>query len=402
MQDQTTEEFAGKKILIIVENLPSPFDRRVWQEATALTEKGASVTIICPTGSGYEKKYEVTDGITIHRHNLPMEADGPLGYLLEYSVALFWETVIAWKIFFTKGFNVIHACNPPDLIFLVALPFKLFGKKFIFDHHDINPELYLAKFNKKNLFYKFMLFFEKMTFKCADISIATNESYKKIAVERGGKKPEDVFIVRSGPDVNRMKIIPPVRELKKGRKFLVGYVGVIGKQEGLNYLIDACDYIVKNRKRNDIHFICVGGGTELENIKEYALKKNVAEYFTFTGRIPTEQLLEALNTSDVCVNPDEYNEMNDKSTMNKIMEYMALGKPIVQFDLTEGRVSARDASLYAKHNDAVDLADKILTLLDNPEKRKKMGEYGYNRVKSELAWNYEKENLYRAYRKILS
>ncbi|MFZ5987267.1 MAG: glycosyltransferase family 4 protein [Bacillota bacterium] len=400
MQETTTKELAGRKILIIVENLPSPFDRRVWQEATALRDNGATVSIICPKGKGYEKSFEMIDDIAIYRHSLPNEADGALGYLLEYGSALFWEFILSLKCLFTRGFDVIQACNPPDLIFLVALPFKLLGKKFVFDHHDINPELYEAKFGKKGMFYKILLFFERMTFKSARISIATNESYKRIAIERGGKREEDVFVVRSGPSLERLRIIPPVEELKKGRKYLVGYVGVIGRQEGLNYLVDAAEYIVKTKKRDDVHFICVGGGTELDNIKEYTKEKGVEDYFTFMGRVPDKELLEALNTADVCVNPDEYNEMNDKSTMNKIMEYMALAKPIVQFNNTEGRYSAREASLYAKPNDSLDMAEKIIELLENPEKRKAMGEFGYNRIKNELEWKYEKENLYRAYRKV--
>ncbi len=393
-------EFAGKKVLIVVENLPSPFDRRVWQEANALKEKGAVVSIICPTGKGYEKKYECIDGIHIYRHNLPLDADGALGYLHEYSAALFWEFFLTCKVLVKHGFDVIHACNPPDLIFLTALPFKLFGKKFVFDHHDINPELYIAKFNKKGLFYRLMLLFERLTFAGADMSIATNHSYKEIAITRGKMPAERVHVVRSGPSLDRLKIKPPVPELKKGRKYLVGYVGVIGKQEGLQYLIDAASYIVKKKKREDIHFICVGGGTELEKVKQYGREQGVADYFTFTGRVPDEEMLDALNTADVCVNTDEYNEMNDKSTMNKIMEYMALKKPIVQFELKEGRFSAQEASLYADRNNAEDMAEKIVMLCDNPDMRTTMGEFGYNRVKNELAWTYEKENLYSAYRQI--
>jgi glycosyltransferase involved in cell wall biosynthesis len=400
MPDQTMMEFAGKRILIIVENLPSPFDRRVWQEATALRDNGATVSIICPTGKGYESRYEVIDGITIYRHKLPLEADGAMGYLLEYGSALFNEFRLALKCLGNGGFDVIHACNPPDLIYLVALPFKLFGKTFVFDHHDINPELYIAKFGRKDFFYRLMLFFERKTFKHAKVCIATNESYKKIAMERGGKKSEDVFVVRSGPSLERLKIIPPVDKWKNGRKSLVGYVGVIGKQEGLTYLVDAAAHIIHERKRTDIQFGCVGGGTELDHIKSYAMEKNVSDYFTFTGRVSDQILLEVLNTADLCVNPDEYNEMNDKSTMNKVMEYMALGKAIVQFDLTEGRYSAREASLYARKNDAIDFADKILDLIDHPEKREEMGDYGYRRVKNDLEWEYEKENLYKAYRKV--
>jgi glycosyltransferase involved in cell wall biosynthesis len=397
--------FAGKprRVLIIVENLPSPFDRRVWQEATTLQQNGYEVSIICPTGKGYEDKYEVVDGIHIYRHNLPLEADGALGYALEYGAALFWEFYLSFKILFTRGFDVIHACNPPDLIFIVGGFFRLFfGKKFLFDHHDINPELYEAKFGRRDLFWKLMVWCERMTFKTASVSIATNESYKRIAIERGGMDPEHVHVVRSGPKLDRLKIIDPVPELKKGRKYLVGYVGVMGKQEGIDYLLRAARHIIHDLERVDVHFGFVGGGTELEQLKGYAEELEIADYVTFTGRVPDQDLLEMLNTSDVCVNPDVANEMNDKSTMNKIMEYMALAKPIVQFDLTEGRFSAQGASLYARKNDEIDMANKILILLDDPDMRRKMGALGRDRVVNELEWEYEAPKLLNAYESLFN
>ena len=397
-------ESVGKKrsVLIIVENLPSPFDRRVWQEASSLKDAGYKVSIICPTGVGYEKRFEIIDDIYIYRHPIPIEASNAFGYLVEYSSALFWEFILSWKVLLTRGFDVIHACNPPDNIFLIGGFFKLLGKKFLFDHHDINPELYEAKFGKKDLFYKLMLLWERLTFKLADVSIATNESYKKIAIERGGMKPKDVYVVRSGPKLERLKIVPPVEKLKCGRKYLVGYVGVMGKQEGIKYLLQAAKYIVFKLGRTDIQFGLVGGGTELGELKKYARELNLEKYITFTGRVPDKELLEMLNTADVCVNPDIANEMNDKSTMNKIMEYMALGKPIVQFDLTEGKFTAKDASLYAKKNDASDLAKKIMHLLDNAELRKKMGALGMERVKDELEWKYEEPKLLNAYDALFS
>ena len=397
--------YAGKprRVLIIVENLPSPFDRRVWQEATTLQQHGYEVSIICPTGRGYEDKYEVVDGIHIYRHSLPLEADGALGYALEYSAALFWEFYLSFKVLFSRGFDVIHACNPPDLIFIVGGFFRLFfGKKFIFDHHDINPELYEAKFGRRDLFWKLMVWCEKMTFKTASVSIATNESYKRIAIERGGMKPENVYVVRSGPKLDRLKVIDAIPALKKGRKYLVGYVGVMGKQEGIDYLLRAAKHLIHNLQRTDIHFGFVGGGTELEQLKDYAAELDIADYVTFTGRVPDQDLLEMLNTADICVNPDVANEMNDKSTMNKIMEYMALAKPIVQFDLTEGRFSAQDASLYACKNDEIDLAIKMLELLDNPEMREKMGALGRKRVVTELEWQYEAPKLISAYDALFS
>jgi glycosyltransferase involved in cell wall biosynthesis len=390
---------AGKRILFIVENLPSPFDRRVWQEATTLHQNGYQVAIICPTGKGYEEKYECLDGIHIYRHPLPPEAEGALGYALEYGVALYWEFYLSFKVLFSHGFDAIHACNPPDLIFLVGGFFKFFfHKKFLFDHHDINPELYEAKFGRRDFFYRLMLLCERLTFKTADRSIATNESYKQIAIERGGMHPDKVTVVRSGPKLDRLKIIEPVLPLKKGRKHLVGYVGVMGKQEGIDYLLRALHYIVEHKNRTDVHFGLVGGGTELTSLQAYAKALGIEDYVTFTGRVSDQQMLEMLNTADVCVNPDVANEMNDKSTMNKIMEYMALAKPIVQFDLSEGRFSAQEASLYARRNDTKDLAEKILLLLDDQVKRKAMGDFGRNRIITELEWKYEEPKLLEAYR----
>lgn len=390
---------AGKprRVLIIVENLPSPFDRRVWQEATTLTQAGYQVSIVCPTGRGYEKNYEVIDDIHIYRHNLPLEASGRFGYAIEYMTALFWQFFLSWKVLLTRGFDVIHACNPPDNIFIVAGFFKLFGKRFLFDHHDINPELYEAKFGRRDFFYKVMLAWERWTFKTADVSIATNESYKRIAIERGGMDPQKVFVVRSGPDIARLKILPANESLKKGCRYLVGYVGVMGCQEGIDYLLRAAKHIIFSMHRKDVHFGLVGGGTELTEMKNYANELGIADYVTFTGRVSDQKMLEMLNTADVCVNPDVANPMNDKSTMNKIMEYMTLGKPIVQFDLTEGRFSAQEASLYARKNDEIDMAEKIVQLLDDPVLRERMGKFGRMRIENELEWKYEAPKLLNAY-----
>src|SRR6478736_5550440 len=206
-----------KRVLILVENLPSPFDRRVWQEAGTLRDAGVEVSIICPTGRGCEKKFEEIDGIAIYRYNLPVEGSGAIGYALEYSVALFWTFVLAWRVLFTRGFDAIHACNPPDLLFLIGGFFKLLGKKFVFDHHDINPELYEAKFGRRDFFWRLMVRLERLTFRTADVSLATNESYRRIAIERGAMDPARVFVVRSGPSLERMKIQPPDESLKRGR-----------------------------------------------------------------------------------------------------------------------------------------------------------------------------------------
>jgi glycosyltransferase involved in cell wall biosynthesis len=387
----------GRRVLIIVENLPCPFDRRVMQEARTLAAAGYTVSIICPKAPGYEKSFEALDGIDIHRHALPREADGALGYALEYSVALLMEFWLSLRIAFGRGFDVIHACNPPDTIFLIGAFYKLFGKKFVFDHHDINPELYEAKFGKRGFGQKLLLALERLTFRTADMVISTNESYRNIALTRGRVNPRDVFVVRSGPDLTRMKLLPPNPALRKGRKFLVGYVGVMGKQEGIDLLLQAVQLIVKHLGRTDIHFGLVGGGTELAAMRQLAKDLGVAEYVTFTGRAPDSELLEMLNTADICVNPDRANAMNDRSTMNKIMEYMALGKPVVQFDLTEGRVSAGEASWYARANDVADLAQKMVALLGDPEQRARMSAVGRARVEHELSWQHEAPRLLAAY-----
>jgi glycosyltransferase involved in cell wall biosynthesis len=387
----------GHRVLIIVENLPCPFDRRVWQEARTLTGAGYAVSIICPKGPGCEKSFEQIDGVDIHRHSLPKEADGLLGYVFEYGWALMMEFWLSLKVLFGRGFDVLHACNPPDTIFIIGGFYKLFGKKFVFDHHDINPELYEAKFGKRGFGHKLLRALERMTFNTADMVISTNESYRSIAIGRGGKNPADVFVVRSGPDLARIKSVPPNPSLKKGRRYLVGYVGVMGKQEGIDLLLQAVQLIVHHLKRTDIQFGLVGAGTELAAMRALAKDLNVADYVTFAGRAPDAELLEMLNTSDICVNPDRANAMNDRSTMNKVMEYMALGKPMVQFDLTEGRVSAGDASWYARPNDVADLAQKMVSLLADESQRIRMGAVGRERIERVLAWQHEAPRLLAAY-----
>jgi glycosyltransferase involved in cell wall biosynthesis len=392
-----TSRLSNLKVLMVVENLPVPFDRRVWQEANALKDAGAEVSVICPTGKGFEAKHELINGINVYRHDLPTEANSAIGYLWEYSAALWAQFTLASKVYFKSGVNVIHGCNPPDLIFLVALPFKLLGVKYVFDHHDINPELYEAKFGKRGAFWTLMVLFERLTFMTANLSIATNESYRTIAIERGKKDPNKVHVVRSGPDLNKIRRVPVNNQLKNGRPYMVGYVGVIGAQEGLDLLIESIHHVIYNRNRTDIQFCIVGSGPSLQDIKTLASQRGVADYVSFLGRVPDALLLEVLSTADVCVNPDRVNPMNDKSTMNKILEYMAVGAPIVQYDVTEGRFSAQEASLYAKPNDSQDFGDKIIELIEAPDRRKIMGDYGYRRVAEHLSWEVERPKLVDAY-----
>ena len=390
---------AGRKVLIIVENLPLPFDRRVWHESRTLTAAGAQVSVICPKGKGFEASYEEIDGVHIYRHGLPLDAAGAAGYLLEYSAALFHETRLAWWILFKRGFDTIQGCNPPDLIFAVALPFRLLGKRYIFDHHDINPELYEAKFGKRGFFWRLMVLFERLNFRTAQVVISTNESYRAIALARGGKDPADVFVVRSGPDLARLEIRAPNPAWRNGREHMLGYVGVMGDQEGIDLLLESMHHLVFEMGR-DVQAVLVGGGPALEGLKAEAAALGLSDHVTFTGRAPDAELFEVLSTADVCVNPDRVNPMNDKSTMNKILEYMAFSKPIVQFDVTEGRFSAGDASLYAAPNDPLDMARRIAGLLDAPERRAQMGRIGRARVEAELSWDYQIAPLVAAYRRV--
>ena len=391
----------NRKILIIVENLPVPFDTRVWQEATTLAANGYTVSVISPKGKGYDKSEELLDGVHIYRHELPVEGNGAIGYLQEYSYVLKEELRLAKKAYQEVGFDVIHGCNPPDDIFLVANHFKKYGVKYVFDHHDICPELFEAKFgHKSGPLYWSQLFFERQTYKHCTFAFVTNESYKKIAIERGGMDPEKVIVLRSGPKLERMQIIPPVESIKRGYPYMVGYVGVIGQQEGIEYILEAAKYTKEHE--NNVFWGIVGGGPHLEALRKQAHDMGLDDCLEFTGRAPDRQLLEYLNTADVCVNSDEYNSMNDKSTMNKILEYMALAKPIVQFDLTEGRYSAQEASVYAKRNDAIDMAQKIQELLRDPEKRRQMGEFGRARVVNELSWEHTSKALLEGYEKFFT
>ena len=388
-------------VLIIVENLPVPFDRRVWQEARTLTAAGYRVSIICPKSRGFRKSRETVEGIEIYRHSL-WEAAGPLGYVVEYAWALTAEFLLALRVYARTRFRILHACNPPDTIFLIALFFKLLGVRFIFDHHDLSPELFEAKFGRRHRFFHWLLpLAERWTFRSANVSIATNESYREIALTRGGKKPERVFIVRSSPDLTRIQPVPPRLELKQGRAFLVVYLGTMGPQEGVDLLIESAAHIVQQQNRHDVTFVMIGGGSEIPRLKAQAAERGIAPFVTFTGRISDEELAAYLSTADVCAAPDPKNPMNEKSTMNKILEYMAHARPVVLFDLTEGRRSAEDAALYARPNDPIDFAAQILKLLESEVLRRELGERGRKRIEEKLNWEVERRALVAAYQAVL-
>jgi glycosyltransferase involved in cell wall biosynthesis len=388
-------------VCLIVENLPVPFDRRVWQEACALRDAGYRVSVISPRRGEFQSSYECCEGIEIYRHSL-WEASSPLGYLVEYGWALTAEFWLAVKVYRRSRFRILHACNPPDTIFLIGRLFRPLGVRFIFDHHDLNPELYEAKFGKKSgLLYRLIRLAERMTYRAAAVAIAPNDSYREIAIERGSMPPDRVFVVRSSPDLSKIQQKLPQPELKSGKRFLVVYLGVMGPQEGLDLLLQSIVYFRKRRQSDDTRFVLMGAGSEVPRLKRLAVEKGLGSLVHFTGRIPDEEVTAYLSTADVCVAPDPKSPMNDKSTMNKVLEYMAYGRPVVLFDLTEGRHAAADGALYARPNDPADFAEKIIQLLDSDALRQQLGEAGRQRIQEQLSWEVQKQELLRAYEKAL-
>jgi glycosyltransferase involved in cell wall biosynthesis len=394
---------AEGRVLILVENLPVPFDRRVWEEATALMKAGYTVSVICPKGKGHDSPHETINGIHIYRHNLPFEAQGALGYLLEYSTALFWQLILSFKVRRQHGVDVIQACNPPDLMFLIAAIHKLlFGTRFIFDHHDLAPELFEVKFGKKGFLHKVMLACERATFRLADASIATNETFRDIAIRRGGMSPDRVKIVRSYPDLERFRRVGPEPGVKKGFKYLVGYVGIMGNQDGIDLLVKAMSIIVHDKQRTDIGCLIIGDGPELENLKAQAKAEKVDDFVAFAGYVSGEPLLAKLSALDLGVIPDPSNAFNDNLSMNKVFEYMALGLPFVQFNLQQSAREAGEAAMILPHSTAEYLADGILELLADPERRQKMSAYGLQKAQRDFHWESQVPHLLDAYRTALS
>jgi glycosyltransferase involved in cell wall biosynthesis len=391
------------QVLILVQNLPVPFDRRTWQEALALTAAGYEVRVICPRTEKYPRRRECLDGIHIYRYSPGPEARRSIAYLVEYTIAILAQLRLALGIRLRRRIDLVHICNPPDLLFLVALPLVASGSRLVYDHHDANPELMVAKGLQEDAWLvRLMTFFERLTYRTAHVSIETNDSYRNIALGRGGMAPEDVFVVRSAPDVDRFAEAKADDKWRRGRKHLVGYVGIMGLQDGLDYLIDAADVIIRDWGRDDIQFVLVGDGPELPRLRERVRSLGIGDYVEFTGLISSgKELGTVLATADVCVSPDEANRMNDISTMVKIMDYMALGKPIVQFDLHEGRISAGEASLYATRNDVSSLAEGIVQLVDDSEMGTRMGQIGRRRLTTSLSWEMQVPRLLAAYQRAL-
>jgi len=388
------------RVLIIVQNLPVPFDRRVWLEATSLTRADYDVSVICPKFKGYERAYERVEEVDIYRYALPVQAEGALGFAAEFAWCFIRTAMRSVTVAVRgRGFDVIHACNPPETYWLLGWVWRvLAGKRFIFDHHDLSPEMYAAKFGRRaGAMHRGLRWLEWLTFKTADVVVTTNGSHREIAITRGGVPPQRIFVVRSGPDLARLKRYPPDPRYRKGKAHLVVYLGEICSQDGVDHMVRAVKVLTQDHGRTDFHCIFVGGGSHQPVIKEYAGKLGLETVTTFTGRVSDEELCRILSSADLGIDPDPKTEWSDKSTMNKVMEYMYFGLPIVAYDLRETRVSARDAAVYAESNSESALAEAIAALLDNPAKRREMSAFGERRLRQALAWQYSVPVLLDAY-----
>ncbi len=390
------------KILMLVENASWPGDQRVKNEAAALCDCGFQVYIICPktpTGTQHQESYICIDNIHIYRYKLPTISNKYVAYILEYSLALIKTFWISLKVLFRHGFDVIHAANPPDLFFTIGLFYRLFGKKFVFDQHDLAPELFKVKFkNHIEPLYKLHLFLERCSYRAANIVIVTNLSQRQKAIERGRCPTDKVIVVRNGPDLGRIKLVSPEPELKRGRRFLLAYVGEMAVQDGVDHIFYALNELVYKRGHQDVSLVLMGDGQHAPELHELAHQLQLDDYVNFTGWAKSEDLVRYLTVADVGLLPDPQNGLNEFSTMVKTMEYMAMGKPIVSFDLAETRYSAQEAALYAIPNVVEDFADKIEVLLNDEELRLKMGAIGRKRVLEELSWHQTKKNLLFAYK----
>ena len=389
------------RALILVENLSVPFDRRVWQECGVLTRVGFSVSVVCPQGSKHDREpFELREGVEIHRYPLRTATGGPLGYVREYGTALLRTRRIALRLARAAPFDVVQACNPPDLLLPAVRVLKRRGAAFVFDHHDLVPELYESRFGRsRDLLHRGTLAVERATFRLADVVVATNESYRRVALQRGGKAPEDVFVVRSAPDLGRFVPAEPDPALRRGKEHLVAYLGVMGPQDGVDHALRALAEL--RRRRDDWHAIFVGEGDVLPAMRELASGLGLDGTVEFPGRLPDAEVVRILSTADVCLAPDPKNPLNDVSTMNKIVEYMAMSRPVVAYDLAEARVSAGDAALYAEANEPAAFAVCVERLLEDATLRDELGRRGRLRVERELSWEHSEREFLRAYERAL-
>jgi glycosyltransferase involved in cell wall biosynthesis len=389
------------RVLILVENLSVPRDKRVWPESLSLVEAGFEVVVVCPQGDGREAApFERLEGVEIHRYPVRFANGSTLSYLREYVTALWHMSWLAVRLGGRRGFDVVHACNPPDLLLLAAVPLKLRGARLIFDHHDLVPELYQCRFGRGGAFYRLVRFAEQLTFRLADVVISPNESYRRLALHRGAKHPEDVFVVRNAPDEARLHPQAGELALKRGRRHLLAYVGVMGPQDGIDLAVQALGQL--RQLRDDWHAVFVGDGDMLVRVRELAHRIGIADRVEFTGFLNEDDgVRRVLASADICLAPEPKNALNDVSTMIKIAEYMAMERPIVAFDLAESRVTAGDAAVYAEPNDPESFARCIDGLLDDPGRRASMGAVGRERVQNGLAWEHSKRSLLDAYARAL-
>lgn len=392
------------RVLMLVENIPAPLDRRVWPEANVLRDNGYQVSIISPKGAtDHRESYTCIDNIHIYRYHLPVIEQKYISHIVEYSVALLMTFWLSLKVLFRHGFDAIHAANPPDIFFIIGLFYRLLGKKFIFDQHDLTPELFQVIFKKRaKLMYRVMRFLEMCSYKVADLVITTNESQKRFAIERGHCRPDRVFVVRNGPNMKQWKAVQPDPQLKAGRPFLLGYVGVMGVQDGVEYTIYALRELVYEQSRRDISLVLLGDGSNLCVLRTLASELQLDAYINFTGWVSDEEVVRYLSTVDIGLVPDPQNGLNEFSTMLKTMDYMASGKPVVAFDLEETRFTAQEAALYARPNLIEDFADKIEMLLADEKLQLKMGQFGRRRLEEELSWEHTSKNLICAYEVLFS
>lgn len=383
------------RCVIVVENLPVPLDRRVWQEARALTESGWDVCVICPATERFPARRETIEGIEIFRHSLPLEAKGLWSFLIEYSVALFHQMRLLILIRWSFNFEVIQVCNPPDLLFLAALPWKLFGKKLVFDHHDVCPELMEAKFGKKPLLQPLLFLAEKLTFKAADLVISANESFRQVAISRGGKSPGNVVAVHSIPDkrffsnARAGNSTDPDSQVRTCKKAVIGYVGIIGDQDGVDNIVRMTRDLLQKFQITDFTCVVVGDGPALPSVKSLAVELDVSQHITFTGYLSGKQLIDALSEFDIGVIPDPINPYNDKISMNKVFEYCAMGLPIVAFNLSETKRLLKDAALFARRGDASGLAEEVERLIRDPILRNELGRKAKALADREFVWEAE-------------
>jgi glycosyltransferase involved in cell wall biosynthesis len=379
----------GRRVLIIVQNLPVPTDRRVWLECQALVGAGYRVSVVCPKGPG-DPSYQLLEGVHLHKYEPPPPTTGVASFAYEFASCWAKTARLVLRAARREGFDVIQTCNPPDTYFALAWPFKLLGRPFVFDQHDLCPEVYLSRFDRPSpVLWRGLRVLEWLTYRTADHVIATNDSYRDVATGRGGKRPDQVTVVRTGPDPDRLRPAPPSPALRRGRRFLCCYLGVMGPQDGVDLAVRAADVLVHQLGRTDCHFALIGNGDCYDDLRALVGELGLEDFVTMPGRAPDEVVFDYFSTADVGLSPDPPGPLNDVSTMNKTMEYMAFELPVVAFDLKETRVSAGDAGVYVPGRDVTAFARAISDLLDDPDRRARMGAFGRRRVEEALAWRHQ-------------